>query len=335
MIRDPRDMKLLPSKQSPDQISTPNLQHLLVVQLDDPSAIVMLSPALRTLREALPSAELSLMTSASGGEMAPLLPWVDNVLIYQAVGRDGAGNRGINAREEIAFVECLRQHNFSMALIFSSASQSPLRAAYACYMAGIPYRVGFAQGMSGSLLSHFLAPPADDLHQVDRNLSLLGAIGIFGVDGRTDLSIPQNVEDRARELLSAIGVKPDIPYIVFAPHSEGLLNQYSPTHFAAVAHILAAQTEQQLVIVASSAEAKSIQPVLKVVNENLYGNMYSLVEKTTLPELAAIIRHASLTICANSVSMHFADVCGCPMVILHSETDTVNQWRPRNASVRL
>ena len=80
---------------------------------------------------------------------------------------------------------------------------------------------------------------------------------------------------------------------------------------------------------------RSLQPVLQVANENLYGNVYSLVEKTTLPELAAVIRQASLTIANKSISMHFADVFGCPMVILHSETDMINQWVPRQTSARL
>ena len=44
---------------------------------------------------------------------------------------------------------------------------------------------------------------------------------------------------------------------------------------------------------------------------------------------------ARLTISNNSVSTQFADVFGCPMVILHSETDMVNQWMPRNSSARL
>jgi heptosyltransferase-1 len=154
-------------------------------------------------------------------------------------------------------------------------------------------------------------------------------------DQRMELNIPENVENRANELLGIAGLTLNIPYIILAPGSLGGLGQYDPDHFAAVARILAAQTEQQLVVVGSATEAKTIQPLLQVANENLYGNVYSLVEKTTLPELAAIIRQASLTIANHSVSMHFADVFGCPMVILHSETDMVSQWMPRNASARL
>ena len=68
-------MQLFTSERSPaNPLSKPSLQQVLVVQLDDAAAIVMLSPALRALREALPHAELTLMTSAAGGQIAPLLP---------------------------------------------------------------------------------------------------------------------------------------------------------------------------------------------------------------------------------------------------------------------
>ena len=328
-------MKFLSSQLSTNHIPASELEHVLLMQLDGVSGVVMLSPALRALREALPHTELTLMTSAAGGQLAPLLPWVDNVMVDQTIRQDDFGIRSINPRDDIAFVERLRRHNFSIALIFNSISQSPLRAGYACYLAGIPYRVGFANGTSGSILSHGLLPPSDELHQVDRNLKLLQAIGISIPDSRTELSIPESVGNRANELLSSAGLELNIPYIVLAPGAIGTLSQYAPDHFAAVARILSAQTEQQLVVVGNSVEAKTIQPVLQVADKKLYGNIYSLVEKTTLPELAAVIRQASLTIANNSVSMHFADVFGRPMVIVHSETEMSNQWRPRHASARL
>lgn len=310
------------------------LQHVLVVQSETPGDLVMLSPALRALRRSLPEAKITLMTSPAGCEVAPLVPWIDDVLVDQEIGRDRHGTRLFNPGQDVAIIEKLRGQNFSLALIFTSFSKSALPAAHACYLAGIPYRVGYASQMSGTLLSHVLLPPTDDVHQVDRNLSLVAAIGLPSEDRRTELSIPEETENSASQLLSAVGLKPNLPYIVVAPGSGGEVNSYSPQHFADVAHILAAQIDQQLVIVGNAAEAKTIQPVLDLVNENLYGNVFSVVEKATLPEVASIIRRASLTIANNSVSMYLADAFECPMVILHSEADTVSQWMPRNASVR-
>jgi ADP-heptose:LPS heptosyltransferase len=312
-----------------------DLQHVLVVQSETPSDLVMLSPALRALRQSLPDASITLLTSTAGSEVAPLVPWVDDVMVDQDIRRDSYGAHLFNPGQDVAFIEKLRGQNFSLALIFTSFSKSALPAAHACYLAGIPYRIGFASEMSGSLLSHVLLPPTHDVHQVDRNLSLLAAIGVSGEDRRTELSIPEQVENSGNQLLSAVGLKPNLPYIVVAPGTNGgQASQYGLQRFAAVVHILEAQIEEQLVIVGNAAEAKTIQPVLDLVNENLYGNVFSLVEKATLPELAAIIGRASLTIANNSVSMHFAEAFECPMVILHSETEMVSQWMPRNASVR-
>jgi ADP-heptose:LPS heptosyltransferase len=311
------------------------LQHVLVVQSETPGDLVMLSPALRALRRSLPDAKITLMTSAAGCELTTLLPWIDDVLVHQEKWRDSHGTHPFNPGQDVAFIEKLRGQNFSLALIFTSFSKSALPAAHVCYLAGIPSRVGFASQMSGTLLSHVLLPPASDMHQVDRNQSLVAAIGLSGQDRRTELSIPSEIETSANQLLSAVGLKPNLPYIVVAPGSGAEVNSYSSQHFADVAHILAAQIDQQLVIVGNTTEAKTIQPVLDLVNENLYGNVFSVVEKATLPEVAAIIRRASLTIANNSVSMHFADAFECPMVILHSEADTVSPWMPRNASVRL
>jgi ADP-heptose:LPS heptosyltransferase len=316
-------------------ILTGNLQHVLVIQLANTSDVVMMSPALRALRERLPDTKITFMTSSAGSQLAPLLPWVDKIIVDQSVWRDRVGNRSFNPREDVAIIERLRRENFSLALIFTDVSQSSQRAAYACYLAGIPYRVGFAGGANDSTLSHILPPPADDMHQVDRNLSLLSCIGISARDTNMELNIPEHVTKGAHDLLSQAGVKPGVPYIVIAPGRDGIVSPYDPTHFASVAHILAGQIEQQLIVIGSSSEAKTIQPVMQVAEENLYGNMYSLVEKTTLPEMAAIIQRASLTISNNSVNMYFADAFGCPMVILYSETEMVSQWRPRNALVRL
>lgn len=310
-------------------------QHVLVVQGESRGDVVMLSPALRALKQAVPNAQISLMTSTAGSQVAPLLPWLDDVLINSTIEQHETGGHLFNPGGEVEFVEQLRRHNFTLALIFTSFSQSPLPAAHACYMAGIPYRVGFTRNTKGSILSHALAPPADDVHQVDRNLYLLEALGISAANPEVELEIPEEIEREANQLLSSAGLKQNTPYIVLAPGSMAVVSHYDPGRFATAAHLLAAQTEFQLVVVGGTDEAKRLQPVQQLANENLYGNVYSLVEKASLPVQAAIIRRASLAISNNSVSMHFADAFGCPMVILYSETDIVSQWMPRNASTRL
>jgi ADP-heptose:LPS heptosyltransferase len=149
------------------------------------------------------------------------------------------------------------------------------------------------------------------------------------------LCIPDDVQEHANELLYSAHVNPHMPFIVLAPGASCSARRYDSLRFAEVTRILAAQTELHLVIVGDSCERESLNPVLQVAEENLYGNLHSLVGKTSVPELAAIIRQASLTIAHNSAPMHIADAFGCPMVILYSGTDLISQWMPRHAPARL
>lgn len=295
----------------------------------------MLTPVLRTLRKALPEAEITLLTSSQGSQVAPLLPWVDHVMVYPELWRNITKFRLLDLRKDRTFIEQLREQRFSMAMIFTSLCQSPWVSAYACYLAGIPQRVGYAADVHSSALSHFLLPPADDFHQVDRNLNLLETLGIYETDNQVELSISEDIEQKANELLIENGIEPDIPYTVLAPGSSYMDFRYEPHCFAAAARILSAQTELQLVIVGGVEELEIIQPVLQRADENLYGNVHSLVGKITLPELAAVIRRASLTITNRSAAMHIAEVFNCPMVVLYPETDTNSSWNPRSPSTRV
>ena len=312
-----------------------NISRVLAIRLDNIGDVVMLEPALRALRDKLPNAEITLLVSSGASAVASMIPAVDKVLIHDAVWQDISSQNLFDLQREMDLIELLQAGQFSMAVIFTSFSQSPFPAAYACYLAGIPYRVGFSKEFGGGVLSHFSPSPADEIHQVDRNLSLLETIDIYAQTDHPELCIPDHVQNRADELLESAHVKPHMPFIVLAPGAGCSARRYDPLRFAEATRLLAAQTALQLVIVGNDREMESLEPVQQVADQNLFGNVHSLVGKTSVPELAAIIRRASLTIAHNSAPMHIADVFGCPMVILYSGTDLVSQWMPRYAPARL
>jgi len=64
------------------------VRRLLVVRLDNIGDVILLSPALRALHQALPQAAITLMASPAGSQAAPLLPWVDDLIVHRAVWQD-------------------------------------------------------------------------------------------------------------------------------------------------------------------------------------------------------------------------------------------------------
>jgi lipopolysaccharide heptosyltransferase II len=309
-----------------------NVRRILAIRLDNIGDLVMLGPSLRTLRRALPQATITLMASPGGSQVAPLLPWVDDVLTHRAIWQDTSGAIPQDAARELALVETIRAGRFDAAVIFTSFSQSPYPPAYVCHLAGIPIRLGQSKEFGGSLLSQWVKPLPDETHQVDRNLFLLESAG-FTVAGRyLELSLPGNAQTTADTLLCSLGLEPAAPFIILAPGASCAARRYDIDRYAAVAHMLADRAGLPIVVIGSERETDLFRPILSGARQQA---IRSLVGRTSVPVLAAVIRRARLVIANDSGPMHIADAFRRPMVVLYSGTEYESQWRPRSAPTTL
>lgn len=309
-----------------------NVQRLLVMRLDNIGDVVMIGPALRTLRSCLPNASIALMASPGGSQVAPLLPWVDEILTSRVVWQDASGAMPFDPVRERDLVETLAKRKFDAAVIFTSFSQSPYPPAYVCYLAGIPIRLGQSKEFGGSILSMWVKPLPDDAHQVDRNLFLLESAGFTTCGYHLELSIPDDIQNQSDRLLGSVGIGPDEPFIVLAPGASCPARRYDPVRYAAVARMLVAETGLPIVVVGSDRETELVEPILADTQRHA---IVSLVGKTSVPQLAGAIRRASLAIVNDSGPMHLADAFLRPMVILYSGTELEGQWRPRSSPTKL
>lgn len=316
---------------SPDAWSS--VRRLLVARLDNIGDVVLLSPALRTLRHALPQAHITLMASPAGSQAAPLLPWIDDVIIWRSLWQDVSGHLPFNPARELGLVNALRSRRFDGAVIFTSFSQSPYPPAYVAYLAGIPLRLGHSREFGGGVLSHWYKPPPDEGHQAERNLALLAQAGFSPQGNHLELQVPAVTQAQADGLLREVGIDSQAPFIVLAPGASCAARRYDPVRFATVTRMLAEQSGLPVIIAGSQRESETLQPVLAVAGET--EGVFSLVGRTNVPELAGIIRRASLVVANNSASLHLAEAFECPMVILYSGTEHVSQWLPRRAPARV
>jgi ADP-heptose:LPS heptosyltransferase len=85
-------------------------------------------------------------------------------------------------------------------------------------------------------------------------------------------------------------------------------------------------------VIGSERETDLFRPILSGVRHQA---IRSLVGRTSVPVLAAVIRRARLVIANDSGPMHIADAFRRPMVVLYSGTEYESQWRPRSAPTTL
>ncbi|MDQ3978699.1 MAG: glycosyltransferase family 9 protein [Actinomycetota bacterium] len=308
-----------------------SIRNLLVVRLDNVGDLVMLSPALRTLRASLPETRITLMASAAGPQVAPLLPWLDDLMVERVVWQDASGQLELNPDRERALVEQIAARHFDAALIFTSFSQSPWPPAYACYLAGIPLRAGQSADFGGSLLTNSVPALEREAHQVDRNLHLLESLGFVVRDRHLEVAIPIEAQAAAAQLLAGFGLERDQPFVALAAGASCAARRYPPERSAEVATRLA-DTGLPVVVLGGPREVDLLQPVL---DRNRGRPVWSLVGRTSVAELAAVLARAAIVVTNDSGPMHLADAVGRPQVVLFSGTDLESQWRPRASPSRL
>src|SRR5690606_546663 len=108
----------------------------------------------------LPEARITLLASPGGALAAPLLSCVDDVIVHRASWQQLRPGT-VPAQSEHALIQRLRDEAFDAALVFTSASQTPVAAAYACFLAGIPLRAGFGGPFSGEVFTDAVPPPPE------------------------------------------------------------------------------------------------------------------------------------------------------------------------------
>ena len=307
------------------------VRNLLVVRLDNVGDLVMLGPALRALRENLPSARVTLMAAGAGPRVAPLLPWVDAVVVERVVWQDASAQLPLDPGRELALVQRIADGRFDAALIFTSFSQSPWPPAYACYLAGVPLRAGQAADFGGSLLTHVVPALEREAHQVDRNLHLLQGLGFAVGDRHLELEVPVEADGAAVGLLERLGLGPGEPFVALAAGASCAARRYPPERSAGVAAGLA-DAGLPVVVLGGDREVDLLRPIL---DDNRGRRVRSLVGQTDVPELAAVLARAAVVVTNDSGPMHLADAFGRPQVVLFSGTDLESQWRPRRSPTRL
>ena len=304
------------------------LERILAVRLDNIGDVVMLSPALRALKAFAPHAHTTLLASPAGSQVAPLLPWVDDVITLSAVWQLISDDGMIDAEKELALIAALKARQFDAAFIFTSFSQSPHPPAYACYLAGIPIRVGQSKEFGGALLTHWVKPMADTQYQVDRSLHLLRELGIPAEDNHMELVVPEADQHAAEVRLRGLGIGPREPVIVLAPGASAAARRYDEAHFAQAAQMLTKQTGLPVLLIGSQRERDLKRfPTLETLTA-YNSRVINMIGETSLGEMAALIGRSAVTIANNSGSMHIAAALNRPAVILYSGTEHFEQWIP-------
>ena len=306
-------------------------RRLLVMRLDNIGDVVMAGPVLRAIKENLPEASITLMASPGGKVAAPLLPWVDEVISWRVIWQDVGGKLSFDPARELQMIDTLKRGSYDAAVILTSFKQTPHPAGYACYLAGIPLRLGESKEFGGGVLTDEVPPAPDGLHQAERNLRAIEHLGFRVNDRSLGIRVSEEAHATAAALLEERGVAPDSPYVLLNPWASASARTYPPDRFTLAARRISQEAGWPVVVSGAGADRGRSGTVLDALG--IWG--VDLVGVTSLPELAALVEGARLVLTNNTSTMHLLDALRVPGVVTYSGTELEEQWRPRHTPHRL
>ncbi|MEA2290635.1 MAG: hypothetical protein QOD55_2632 [Solirubrobacteraceae bacterium] len=280
--------------------------HVLVARLDNEGDVLLAGPAIRAV--AAGARRVTLLCGPHGRQAAALLPGVDAVMVRRAEWIDPHPDAVDRAAMD-AFVDALAAGGFDEAIVLTSFHQSPLPLALLLRMAGVPRIAATSADYPGSLLDvrHRID---DDVHEVERSLSLVATVGYAlpaGDDGALRVRRP--------------GAAPlGGGYVVVHPGASVPARAWAPDRNAALVAALAAQG-RRVVVTGGPAERDLTARVAGEHGIDLGG-------ATDFAGLADVLAGADCVVVGNTGPAHLAAAVGTPVVSLYAPTVPAVRWRP-------
>lgn len=284
------------------------MKRVLAARQDNNGDVLLIGPALRAVAA---HADVTLLCGPRGAAAARLLPGVQDVIVREAEWID-AQPQAVVREETMHFVDQLPSAHFDEAIVFTSFHQSPLPLALLLRMAGVKRIGAISVDYPGSLLD-VRHQVDDDIHEVERALSLVHAMGYrLGKDDDGRL--------RMRELPRIH--PPFSSYVVVHPGSTVPARAWFPERNAQLVTRLC-EKGYNVVVTGSAAEAELTAYVAGGAPRAL-----DLGGKTSFAEFAAIVRAASAVICGNTAAAHVASATDTPVVEIFPPTVPAVRFHP-------
>ena len=284
---------------------------ILVIKLSAIGDVIHALPVSYAIKETFPDAHLTWAVEPPARELLVDNPYIDEILLFEKKKFKSLGgfleNFGPLRKK-------LRAGRFDIALDLQGLGKSAALA----YFSRAPRRLGMCnmRELSDRISEPVRGPNANG-HIVERYLDVARAIGCRVKEVRFPMVVSERDAVLAREILRRAGVPDGTPYGILAVGANWP-NKRWPTHsYAALSDWL---YERNVIPVFVGGGALDENLVADIVAQAAIPPV-SLVGKTSLKQLAAVLRGARFALGGDTGPVHLAAGLGTSTVMLMGPTD--------------
>ena len=277
--------------------------------------MVLLTPALRALKERLPDSHITFLLRAQVVDLMKTNPYVDSCLVDK--------KKDSFFSSFVGLAKTVKDCKFDIAIVLHPTS---FRNALLPFFARVPFRIGSNYKGRGFLLSAS-CPANRDIHEVQRYLSVMSLLDdyddtpIKGREASLEFWHTETDRKRVKKLLRSHGVslknRKD-RLIAVNIGTTWQTKRWDIERFETVIRKLIAAVCDTKIVITGSVSEQDLVDQLPHIDSTI-----NLVGKTNLLELGALLELCALCLTCDSGPMHIAAAVGTPCVALFGPTDPI------------
>lgn len=295
-----------------------DFRRILIVRTDRIGDVLLSTPVIKVLRDNYPHAYIAMIVSPYSKEIVDGNPYLDEVIIYDKDRKHKSWPRSIK------FSRNLKKRKFDLALILHPTNRMHL----VTYLAGIPRRIGYDQKL-GFLLSDKITHTKQfgQKHEIEYNLDLIRYMGLETKDALPFMPLKAESEKWAEELLLKEQVTKKDKLLAIHPGASCPSKIWPIDQFAEVADKLIEKYGFKVFVIAGPKDTALTQNVL----ENMLHPAVNLGGKTSVSQMASLLKRCSLFISNDSGPVHVGSAVGVPVISIFGRSQkglSPTRWGP-------
>jgi heptosyltransferase-3 len=297
-----------------------NIRRIGVFKTRNIGDVLMITPALRALRETFPDARITAVVNSGTELILAHNPHIDDMVVYARPDEESPPGFFRRLRKELHFLRELRRRRFDLTIGFTDGD----RAAWSSYFSGARYRVGALHYTAGKydlrrmLYNIPVSSALPPMHEVEKHFHILELAGIklrSRKPGKLSLVVPDSLREWAWKELEPLRGR---PIVHVHPVARWLWKCWRNESMAEIIDWLQTERDARVVMTTGpvTRERERAQAVLRLCRTRplFYdGNL-------SLTQIAALSAESDGFFGVDTAPMHMAAAVGIPVIALFGPT---------------
>ncbi len=292
---------------------------LLLVKLRHIGDALLMTPAVKAVKEAYPDAQIDVIVRAGTESILNGCPSINK--IYTTASPEKSKRSGGIIWKDLQLLAAIRCEKYDLAIELGNNDRGRTIVGFSgakmrCANTHV-YRIGWPWKL---LMTHLGQSDWSIIHRAEADF----------LNIKDFIDLPQRepgplIFEKSHAIAPPIELSPDKPLVIFHPGTRWRRKRWSDDHWATLGRTLISQNHQIIVSVGPDPEEVALgQQLVRAIGPGCI----STEGKIQWSHLAWLLYHAKLFVGVDTAAMHLAAATGCPTVALFGPDSDSRNWSP-------